>query len=518
MRWCYRCGCSGVADVPVPIVIIGSGPAGISAAWPLVEAGLPVLMLDASDATPLPAAPGGTIGEMRRGPDRARIMFGDQPPLPGPVENRSPKLATVLARAVGAGFHDRLGLSADGFFSLGSLAQGGLTNIWGAMASPWDDADLAPFPGGAIAMRTAYQRVSARIGLGGGATDLAAPIRTLLRRHAGRDDGLDLSIASNAVLANARDGREGCSHCGLCLWGCDRRSIYNAAYELPALQRHANFTYRRGQYVREILPDGAGHRLIIDGAEPICAARVILAAGTITTTALALRRLGAFDEDVKLLSNPLAALATLVPGQIGTALPERSFSLAQLQFGLTMADQVRSAGTLYAADTLPLSVIADRLPLSRPLALRFVRALMPALVLATFFLPGSFSRNRIRLASGPTRRVTIQGEQPPETRAALRKVGRQLGKKLRQRGAYALPGSLTVAEPGTDIHYAGTLPMGATGRFGCGPDGTLNNCPNLHIVDGACLPVLPAQHCTLTIMANADRIGRELAARWVAGG
>jgi len=503
-----------VADRAVPIVIIGSGPAGVCAAWPLVAAGLPVVMLDAADAAPLPAAPTGTIGALRRSPDRARVVFGDQPPLPGLVQNRSPKIATVLARAVGAGFHDRLGLATDGFFAIGSLAPGGLTNIWGAMAPTGDDADLAPFPGGAIAMRAAYQRVIARIGIGGGTTELAAPIQTVLRRHAGRDDGLTLLVARNAVLAEAREGREGCNHCGLCLWGCHRRSIYNAAYELPALRGYPNFTYHPGQYVRDIQPDGAGHRVIIDGAEPLAARRVILAAGTITTTALALRRLGAFDEDIPLLNNPLGALACVVPGQIGAALPERSFSLAQLQFGLSVDGGAACSGTLYAADTLPLSVIADRLPLSRPLALRLARALMPALTVATFFLPGSFSRNCIRLGSGPPQRLTIQGEQPRETQAALLAVGRQLARLLRRRGAYALPGSLTVAEPGTDIHYAGTLPMGAAGRFGCGPDGTLNRCPGLHIVDGACLPLLPAQHCTLTIMANADRIGHDLARRW----
>jgi choline dehydrogenase-like flavoprotein len=499
----------------VPIVIIGSGPAGISAAWPLVEAGLQVLMLDAAGAVPLPAAPTGTIGELRRSADRAAILFGDQPPRPAPITNRSPKLATVLARAVGAGFHDRLGLTSDGFFTLGTLASGGLTNIWGAMASTLDDRDLDSFPGGAAAMRAAYARVSARIGTGGGTAELAAPIRTLLRHHAGLDDGLALSVANNAVLAEARDGRESCTQCGLCLWGCARRSIYNAADELPALRRWPNFTYRTGQYVQDIVPDAGGHLLIIDGAAPLLVRHVILAAGTIATTALALRRLGAFDVDVRLLNNPLAALATLVPAHIGAPLPERSFSLAQLQFSLGLPGGVVSAGTLYAADTLPASVIADRLPLSRPLALRFARALMPALALATFFLPGSFSRNHIRLASGTAKRLSITGEQPAETRAALTDAGRRLGRLLRRRGAYALPGSLTIAEPGTDIHYAGTLPMGKAGQFGSGADGTLNNCPGIHIVDGACLPLLPAQHCTLTIMANADRIGRDLAQRWV---
>jgi choline dehydrogenase-like flavoprotein len=36
--------------------------------------------------------------------------------------------------------------------------------------------------------------------------------------------------------------------------------------------------------------------------------------------------------------------------------------------------------------------------------------------------------------------------------------------------------------------------------------------PGVHVVDGAALSDLPARHCTLTIMANADRIARLLAA------
>ena len=35
----------------------------------------------------------------------------------------------------------------------------------------------------------------------------------------------------------------------------------------------------------------------------------------------------------------------------------------------------------------------------------------------------------------------------------------------------------------------------------------------VHVVDGACLSVLSEKSHTLTIMANADRIGRKLAIR-----
>jgi len=64
--------------------------------------------------------------------------------------------------------------------------------------------------------------------------------------------------------------------------------------------------------------------------------------------------------------------------------------------------------------------------------------------------------------------------------------------------------------PGTDAHFAGTLPMGGTGANGTNALGELKGLEGLHVVDGAVLPSLPSKHATLTIMANADRIGRAL--------
>jgi choline dehydrogenase-like flavoprotein len=79
-------------------------------------------------------------------------------------------------------------------------------------------------------------------------------------------------------------------------------------------------------------------------------------------------------------------------------------------------------------------------------------------------------------------------------------------------GAYAVPGSLTLAAPGADAHAAGTLPMGGAGPAGTDLAGAVAGLPGVHVVDGAALSDLPARHCTLTIMANADRIARLLAA------
>jgi choline dehydrogenase-like flavoprotein len=44
--------------------------------------------------------------------------------------------------------------------------------------------------------------------------------------------------------------------------------------------------------------------------------------------------------------------------------------------------------------------------------------------------------------------------------------------------------------------------------------GELYGAPGLHVVDLASFPAMPAKQHTLTMMANADRVGRIIAGRW----
>ena len=66
---------------------------------------------------------------------------------------------------------------------------------------------------------------------------------------------------------------------------------------------------------------------------------------------------------------------------------------------------------------------------------------------------------------------------------------------------------------GSALHFAGTLPMtAAPSAYQTDRDGRLHGTSAVYIVDGACLPRLAAKNATLTIMANALRIGRHIAA------
>ena len=74
-----------------------------------------------------------------------------------------------------------------------------------------------------------------------------------------------------------------------------------------------------------------------------------------------------------------------------------------------------------------------------------------------------------------------------------------------------LPKSFKIADPGSDIHYSGTLPMknnpilGETDKYGL-----LKGTETIHLVDGSILCELPSKPHTFFVMSNADRIGKYL--------
>lgn len=504
------------------VMIVGSGPAGVSAAWPLLEAGVRVLMLDASEGV-LPYPAQASLADLRGDPGRWRTELGAGGPLAD--AGVSPKFATPLARAALAGFADAAKLTTDNFMGLGSHASGGLTRIWGALAARYGDADIAALPGGGE-FRTSYDRVAERVGVSGGQAiadadpqTFAPPVARFASRHLLRGDqpGFDLVTAPNAVLVEPRGERLGCSACGLCLHGCARGSIYHSALELPALRRFPNFAYRAGITVQRLSAHGGvqtaeariGHEAVRFHA-PV----IILAAGTLATTSLALRRIGHVGAPVRIESNPVGGIAFVVPQLIGHDLPDRSFALGQLFYTLEAAAGVEAAGVFYGADTLPLAPVADRMPFSRPYALRAARALAPALILATAYLPGRFSDNELIVEDdGAGGRIHITGRQSAEAKQRLSQVFSSLAGIARRRGAWAIPGSRQMLAPGADAHPAGTLPMGGKGVAATDANGELRGAKGVFVADGAALPLLSARHPTLTIMANADRVGRALAKR-----
>jgi choline dehydrogenase-like flavoprotein len=520
------------------VIIVGSGPAGVSAAFPLVEAGLQVLMIDGGrEPAGLPSGVS-YLGLRSHAPSQWKTFLGEDFHALAATGANSPKFRAGTLAPVFDGFQEAYRAELKDFTLIGSLAAGGLSNAWGAGVAAYGDADLAGFPIKASDLAPSYQAVTKRIGVSGVAGDdlrelfgsgielqpptgLDRNAEILMHRYSqrpggARKSGLRLGRARNAVLTMPLHGREACDRSTLCLWGCGRQAIYSARYDLERLLAHPNC--RRIEAVVSAVRSADGKfsvegRMARDGsAVSADASRMILACGTVGTAKLVFDLVGHRDQAVPLLSTPSAAFALLLPGRLGRAIEPQGFGLAQLSFAIDLdgTDRGPAFGNLFGTAGLPVYEFARYAPVSRLAALHLFRLLLPAMLVGNCFLPGEHSAHRLTLRGDG--RLLISGGYREDTASAFFSVRRRLARVLLKYGIVMLPGSFSCAEPGSDAHYAGTVPMKPNpAPHEASRDGEVAGAPGLYVADGAALTRLSAKAHTLTIMANADRIGRAVA-------
>jgi choline dehydrogenase-like flavoprotein len=473
-----------------------------------------------------------------------RIFLGENPAL---LENASPKLRAPEFDYVFENFVERLQIETKDFSVHGSLAPGGLSGAWGSGVGAFTEEELEGYPITRADLAPSYDAVAKRIGVSGSDRDelsgwfgadyplqspnpLRPPFSSLYGRHLARSSTNVLQRSRNdfrlgrpqqAVLTQHLGGRQACDLRSMCIYGCSRRAIYSAAFELDSLRAHPNFTYTPGWFATRVArEDGA---LVVQAANmngadtrAFTGSRVLLAAGTIASTKLALEFVGAYDVDVPLLTTPVLAFA-LLTRDLRLPPSANGYALGLLAFALRLAgvepEPEVFGGILPTTGLLPTELYG-RLPLLRPWSRILGGWLWPRLLVGTCFFPGRFSRNKLRVRAGGA--LAIEGGYSEDLADAHRKCIRRLRREFASLGAMLLPGSTGLSRPGEEMHYGGTLPM-RTRPGSCETDdeGRLHGVEDLHIVDGSVLTSLPAKSHTLTIMANADRIARRVAAKYI---
>ncbi len=523
------------------IVIVGSGPAGVSAAIPLVEAGCRVVMIDAG-IEPNQTPPRERFYDIRvQDQEQWKLLVGEQFQALRPDVPASPKFRAPPNAFAYAGYQQAYAIHTTHFAAVGSLAAGGLSNIWGAGVSCYTSEELREFPITRAELEPSYRTIAARIGISGCNTDdLAAffgndvPLQPptslsentarLWRRYqahpaAARRYGVTIGRARNAVLTEDLGERQRCQNTNTCLWGCARQAIYTATYDLAWLRRHDNFHYHGRLVVESLRPQQAKYTLRIRPLESAAAfesraSTIILASGAIGSAKLVLDALGMTEQEIPLVSSPVVGFAVWLPERLGAAVAQEAFGLSQLSFTVQSGENDAVAfGNVFGADGVLTSELIRYAPLSRPTAIRVMRLLSPSLLLGNCFLPGQFSQHRLTCRADGA--LHILGGYRDTLPALVGDVKKRLRKMFLRYGMLVLPNSFRLTTPGEDVHYAATLPMRrAPEAHQTKPTGEVAGLAGVYVVDGAVLSALPAKGHTFTIMANADRIARGIVARW----
>jgi choline dehydrogenase-like flavoprotein len=519
-------------------MIVGSGPAGVSAAFPLVESGLKVLMVDGGRRVAMSPPSKAFLEERSENPDHWKWMIGQDLYALKSQDAVSPKLRVPIYRSVFEDFGSVNQITTRDFMAIGSLAEGGLSVAWGCGVARLTGKELAEFPFSEPEIAPSYERVAKRIGVSGkhdddlseffGLDRWASPAipmdslhsylygRYTKRRRELSSLRFRLGRSRLAVLSEDRPGRSHCNGSGNCLYGCERRAMYSAADELGLLKQHDNFHHESGLAVERIVSNQGcwsvnGLNLSSQERRSIRCRRVFLAAGTLATTRLALKALG-LRRPVRLHSCSNAAFLLWLPRMFGIARTS-SFGGAQLSFSIALRKEFSAYGSTFGTTGIPVSEFARHAPFRRRYGIDLLRSLMSSCLVGNLFLPGSLSCAQAALQKDGS--LHIVGGSNDLIRDLMAEAARKLRKAYWKLGAVLLPNSFMVGRPGGDIHYGGTLPM--RGRPGIGETnalGELSGLDGVHVVDGACLSTLSEKSHTLTIMANADRIARKVASAY----
>lgn len=522
------------AGADFDVVIVGSGPAGVSAAFPLVQAGLRVLMVDGGRQVKNVGPQDKFLHAREHASSQWEWMIGRDLHALRHISAASPKLRVSAYADVFDGFKGVNRIQSNDFMALGSLAAGGLSNAWGCGVACFSEAELSEFPFAPIDILPSYEAVVRRIGVSGAANDDLAeffgvdawsqpPVRLdqlqtdILERYWKRrkyllKNGFRLGRSRVAALTEPLADRRACDRSGNCLWGCNRRALYSATEDLRLLARAPGFNYRPGFVVQRVTKNG--ELIVVEGSggemtgrEVVRANRVLLAAGTLASTRLALLAIQ-HRAPVSMQSCPTAAFMLWMPRHLGRRHSE-VFALGQLSFSLDLGHRRNGFGSLFSSTGIPVTEVVRHMPFGKRYGVDLSEALLTSCTVGNFFLSGELTEATLQLSQNEE--LDVRGEYKEEVDELMRAARRRLSANFLRMGAFMVPSSFIVGQPGSDIHYSSSLPMrahprvGETDRFG-----ELVGAPGVHVVDGASLSSLPAKSHTLTIMANADRIARHV--------
>jgi choline dehydrogenase-like flavoprotein len=542
------------------VAVVGSGASGMAAASVLLDAGHEVELLDAGRlpgretaelAAEIRARPPGSAVDAAL---LARLKYGPgaQPGAwwrgVGALLRRGVDADRIKKRILASGFvfeGAEQGIPVAGAPIPRSLAQGGLSNVWGAACYALRADDYRYWPLLPEELEPAYADASALLGLEQQRDDLArayplcgaaAPLparnpgsaaEALYARWRTREPALAARgfAAGRTRLAVRRPGDAGdaCRECGLCVYGCAWDSIYSGRRTLEALRRRPGFAYRGGRLVLRFAEDTAGVRVLsraLDGGEPEERryAALFLAAGTLSSLRIAADSQRLHGRPARLLDNDMYLLPVLMRGGGAASGFQPRFTLGELALALdpgvvterALHLQLYSFHEYFLAE---LGLVFAGLP--RALR-RAGELLLNRLLLVFTYVSGADSTlAEARVEPGPELgRVEIAQRPNPRSREILGRLLRHLWRERATLGFWPLSPLLKASPLGFSGHLAGSLPM----RREPGPleshlDGRLAGTERVYVVDGAALPDLPAQNLTYTLAANAIRVARQFAAK-----
>jgi ferredoxin len=393
---------------------------------------------------------------------------------------------------------------------------GGLTNVWGGSVLPLSEEDLESWPIDRADLEPHYRAVARLVGVAGLPDRVSdflkmkisnrPPVKQLkgfkvlqdyLNAHPGTDKYVFHAGVPRIAVDTRCDSPRRCIHCGECMAGCIRDSIYSSRNAFMKLIAQKNVRFI-GKRVREVRIRNGKRLVYAEGGYKESFDKVFLAAGCVSTTEILMRSLnlesGPVLQDNAIYQYPIINLTRHADKE-----KDKYFGLTNL---LVIAEPKRPDLPLLQVQLYPN---ADFL----------WRTIVPPWLWKVTRHPVRWSRDRILWA-----RVYMDGADSYRFSVCLKGDGLIFEEECKpdeeKLAAFwesqneVLKGSMFLTPPikpvlaHTSAHLAGTFPYDGE-VVDIARDSGVMPLPHVYIADSTCFPKSPVTSPTLTIMANARR-------------
>jgi hypothetical protein len=501
-------------------IIIGSGPTGAIAAHSLRNND--VLMLDVGNSRSKMLKKAETEDNLKE------LILGNanEQVIPIIESKYGLKLKNPTYQFVTKDKDDHLPIISDNFNSIVSFAKGGLANAWGGGAYRFNEKDLLKFPFSLADITPYYNKLSAMLGICGK--------EDALLKYFGKDNALgalpEISDFYDNFISRYNKKQKTLKKNGI--------YIGRPRLALQSYNEHKNYINRTSSFIRsdpdllfnpvtiiskliqgneldykdkflalsfvenDNIVQVSCKNLRTNNIEIFYGKKLIIAAGTINTSALVLRSNKEQSIKLPLLDNPMTTLPFFSCSSNRDYNSRPFDDLVQCNMIINNQNHTKYAQASFYTMSGPL--VTD-LIFSIPLPLHISRKLISSIYQSTgfavlFLEGGSDSKGYIELNNNKIN-ININEEKK------INNYQKKLVRCLRELKYLTLTRLFKKSIPGSSIHYAGSLPMKKyPKKFETYYDGKLYGYKHTHIVDGSTFPALPAKNITLTLMANAFRI------------
>ena len=413
----------------------------------------------------------------------------------------------------------------------GSYASGGMSNIWGGQLIRYTDNDFLknPWPISLSSLNHYYDDLENHIGISGEKDDMYdyfGESKNLIKPP-------PLTRSAEYLLKNYKESKKNINELGFFLgrprlglnvsektkklyhdlgetefFASGQKGLYTSKVTLDELVRKREIQYMSGykllkykerdDYVElkfSIVPE---NRTI-----EVKTRNLILACGGIHTSRLVLQNNNAYSVKLNFKEHPPALIPLFIPKLFGNEIPKKSFpiQLAATQFNKQSNNMI---SIYYPGGMLYSDLIMD-MPLPINLSYKVLQYLMGGLLVAQIWEEPDINQKNYLSIDEFGSIVINYCEEPHFGFIPL------FLKSMRNLGVYSLMRFSKLSPPGWGFHYASTLPMKIKPEeFETFTDGRLWNSERIRVVDASVLPSLAAKNHSLTMMANAARIAKEI--------